>query len=224
MTDRWDETWHRLRAWTNGQGPAERLAAIVLHAEGFTDIDPSHPLGGRDAGKDALVRKAGDPWIMAAYFPRGQQRFSEIKSKFLHDHEGVAANDAVGMAFVTNQELRLSKRKDLADAVGAPVDVFHLERLTTILDRPGMASVRAQFLGIGAEQPGPPAPPRTTRQILDAASPPPGAPDHRSVYDGVLLLQVIAVPVPSVTNHPHASDPRAALESASRSAQTYISG
>ena len=53
MTLRWDETWHRLRDWTNGQGPSERLAGLVLLSERFTDLDPSHPLGGRDGGKDA---------------------------------------------------------------------------------------------------------------------------------------------------------------------------
>jgi hypothetical protein len=26
----WDETWHRLREWTAGQGPSERLAALLL--------------------------------------------------------------------------------------------------------------------------------------------------------------------------------------------------
>ena len=56
MTKRWDETWHRLREWTNGQGPSERLSAQLLLSQGFTDLDPSHPLGGKDGGKDASVR------------------------------------------------------------------------------------------------------------------------------------------------------------------------
>ena len=30
MSSRWDETWCRLRDWTNGQGPSERLAAQFL--------------------------------------------------------------------------------------------------------------------------------------------------------------------------------------------------
>ena len=42
MSTRWDETWHRLREWTNGQGLSERLAAQILLAEGFTNVDPSH--------------------------------------------------------------------------------------------------------------------------------------------------------------------------------------
>lgn len=45
------ETWHRLLEWDKGQTPAERLAAIILNSEGFRNIDPSHPLGGRDGLK-----------------------------------------------------------------------------------------------------------------------------------------------------------------------------
>lgn len=43
---RQDETWHRLREWTSGQTPSERLAAQLLAEEGYSEIDPSHPLGG----------------------------------------------------------------------------------------------------------------------------------------------------------------------------------
>ena len=53
---RTDETWHRLREWTAGSAAAERLAAQVLLADGYTSVDPSHPLGGPDGGKDLLWR------------------------------------------------------------------------------------------------------------------------------------------------------------------------
>jgi hypothetical protein len=53
------------------------------------------------------------------------------------------------MAFVTNQELRLAEREALRKAAGSlPVELYHLERITTILDTPAMAGVRKQFLGI----------------------------------------------------------------------------
>lgn len=149
MTDRWDETWHRLREWTNGQGPAERLAAQILLSEGFTSLDPSHPLGGRDGGKDAVAIKDGARWVMAAYFPRGQQSFGDIRDKFVGDHAGVAANDARGIAFVTNQEITVSERRQLAELVSpTPVEIFHIERITAILDQPAMHPVREQFLQI----------------------------------------------------------------------------
>lgn len=148
--ERWDETWHRLREWTSGQGPSERLAAQVLSAEGFASVDPSHPLGGRDGGKDAICVKDNKQWVMAVYFPRGEKNFAEIQEKFIHDLAGAKDAGADGIAFVTNQELRLGERSDLKQrASPLAAELFHLERLTAILDRPNMVSVRRQFLGIG---------------------------------------------------------------------------
>jgi len=149
MTNRWDETWHRLREWTNCQAPSERLAAQILLHEDYQDLEPNHPLGGRDGTKDAVCKKNGQEWLMAVYFPRGQQEFRDIKEKFLDDLKGVELNKADALAFVTNQELRLAERKDLCQAARPiPVELFHLERITTILDKPKMNGVRKQFLQI----------------------------------------------------------------------------
>jgi hypothetical protein len=79
------ETWKRLLEWDRGQADAERLAAHVLRFEGFTGIDPAHPLGGPDGLKDVVCQRAGKRWIGAAYFPRGQQSISAIREKVLHD-------------------------------------------------------------------------------------------------------------------------------------------
>jgi len=145
---RWDETWHRLREWTNGQGPSERLAAQILLSEGYQNLDPSHPLGGPDGGKDATCAKDGTLWVMAVYFPRGQKQFATIKNKFVNDLRS-AAKHAPAFVFVTNQELTNDQKTKLQRAAGtARVELFHLERITAILDRPGMASVRRQFLSI----------------------------------------------------------------------------
>lgn len=149
-----DETWHRLLQWTYGQAPSERLAAQVLISEGYVSVDPSHPLGGPDGGKDAVCNKDGKKWVMAAYFPRGQQSFSAIKKKFIDDLDGVATNNAQGLVFVTNQELRLSERAELLGAAGATeVELYHLERTASVLDKPGMAGIRKQFLGIDSTTP-----------------------------------------------------------------------
>jgi hypothetical protein len=148
---RYDETWHRLQEWTRGQAVSERLAAQILLHEGFLDLDPSHPLGGKDGGKDAVARKEGKPFVVAVYFPRGQQTFKDIKHKFEGDLAGARSNNAA-IAFVTNQELSLSERAQLG-GVAAPIslELFHLERITAILDAPEMVSVRAQFLDMTSE-------------------------------------------------------------------------
>lgn len=143
------ETWHRLLEWDRGQASAERLAAIILLSEGFQSIDPSHPLGGRDGLKDMAISSSGAKRIGGVYFPRGQHDFVEIKEKFKHDIEGVKQNNAVGFVFVTNQELRLSERKELSEIDNSiDIQIYHLERIAIILNTPSNYGVRMDFLDI----------------------------------------------------------------------------
>jgi hypothetical protein len=150
--NRYDETWHRLREWTKGQMPSERLAAQILIHEEFSGLDPSHPIGGKDGGRDAIASKDGMRFAMAVHFPRGQQTFKAITTKFDGDLAGAKRNSVEGIAFVTNQELSLSEREKIKKlAAPTVVELYHLERITTILDTPAMAKVREQFLDIEAE-------------------------------------------------------------------------
>jgi hypothetical protein len=85
------------------------------------------------------------------YFPRGQQNFGAIKSKFVDDLQKAETRQPPvdRFLFITNQELRLAERKDLADqAEELDVEIYHLERVTLLLDSPGLQSVRTKFLGI----------------------------------------------------------------------------
>ena len=160
--DPWDETWRRLREWTNGQAPSERLAAQLLLFDGYEDVDPSHPLGGPDGGKDILCTKDGLRCLAAVYFPSRQQKLREIKRKFRGDFQK-AQNQELPIdrfLFVTNQELRLAGREELHHAAresarNIEVHLYHLERITALLDSPGMEAVRSQFLGIGDASGGP---------------------------------------------------------------------
>jgi hypothetical protein len=149
-----DETWHRLLDWTYGQAPSERLATLILDEEGYKDIDPSHPLGGKDGGRDGECSRDGNKWTWAVYFPRGQQDLNTIKAKLQDDIAVARKHDPVGIAFVTNQELRLAERRDLRLLAGdIEIELFHLERVATILDRPRMAPIRQQYLKIAAGRP-----------------------------------------------------------------------
>ena len=154
MRQRWDETWHRLREWTKGQSPSERLAAQILSSEKYASVDPAHPLGGPDGGQDAKCTKEGHVWTMAVYFPRGRLSFGNITKKFLNNLGGARENSTSGIVFVTNQELSLSERESLVNqGKGFKVDLFHLERITAILDRPEMKDIRTRFLDMADDEP-----------------------------------------------------------------------
>lgn len=141
------ETLHRLRFWLGGQAASEGLAAQVLLSQGFTDLDPAHPMGGRDGGKDAICLKDGHRWVMAAYFPSEQQTFSAIKKKFQGDLIGARKNSAFGMAFVTNQKITNGQRGKLENLdKNISISIYHLSWVASILDDPKMHPVRSQFL------------------------------------------------------------------------------
>jgi hypothetical protein len=121
--------------------------------EDYKDIDPSHPLGGPDGGRDGECTRHGEKGVWAVYFPRNQQSLKVIEVKLEADIEAARKHDPEFLAFVTNQELRQSERKQLR-ALGGDIriELFHLERVATVLDRPRMASVREQFLKIPASK------------------------------------------------------------------------
>ena len=143
------ETWHRLLEWDRGRASSERLAAIILSNVGFRNIDPSHPLGGKDGLKDMVLSFNGKRWIGAVFFPRGQQRFSDIKSKFSHDLSGCEKNEVKGFVFFTNQEICLSERKILTEMNDKlDIQIYHLERIASLLNSPLYYGIRMEFLDI----------------------------------------------------------------------------
>ncbi|WP_431839983.1 hypothetical protein [Gordonia hongkongensis] len=147
-----DETQHRLLAWTNGQH-SERLAAQVLLEEGYVDLDPSHPYGGPDGGRDGICSRDGRRWVMAVYFPRGQVTYNDTEKKLLSDIESAAKHSPYGVVFVTNQELKLADRQKLRDVDDSvEIEIFHMERVAQILDKPSMHAVRKRYLDIDADK------------------------------------------------------------------------
>jgi len=144
------ETWQRLINWDKGQAPSERLGAQILIYDKYESVDPSHPLGGRDGLKDIVCKKGGKKFIAASYFPRGQQEFKNIKEKFIDDSQGIEKNKADGIILITNQELRLSERDEIVEGIGRDklVDIYHLEKLSAILNSPSNYGLRLEFLDI----------------------------------------------------------------------------
>ncbi len=155
-----NEARRRLIQWDKGQAESERFAGQILELAGFTSIDPSHPLGGKDGVKDVVCEYKRKKWIGASYFPREPQTFAQIKKKFRDDAKGIKINDVDGIAFVTDQKISVSERaelkRNLAEiAPKAGLEIFHLERITQLLNSPRAYGIRLEFLDIemtGAEQ------------------------------------------------------------------------
>jgi fido (protein-threonine AMPylation protein) len=135
---------------------SERLSAGILHLERYESVDPQHPLGGRDGGKDIVFAKEGERWIAACFFPPTEPSFAEVKTKFQADVKGVKANDGRGIAFFVNQHLTISERNELLTlSDGLRAEIYHVERIRGILDDPRGYGLRLEYLGItmrGEEQ------------------------------------------------------------------------
>ncbi|MFH1069162.1 MAG: Fic family protein [Candidatus Glassbacteria bacterium] len=135
--------------WRYGQAQAERLCADLLQVEGFIDIDPQSPLGGPDGRKDILCTRDGEDWLAGVYFPPTRSEFADIQEKFQHDYEGVARYSSKGFIFFTNQPITPGKRAQLCrHAEPVPVELYHQERIRSILDSPKGYGFRLEYLRI----------------------------------------------------------------------------
>lgn len=138
-----------LRDWRYGQTQSERLCAALLHIEGFTSIDPQCPLGGPDGRKDIICYKNDVRVVAASYFPSTRQEFRAIREKFRNDYEGVEINDARGFAFFVNQPVSPAERAELSQEADVELlEIFHLERITALLDSPRGYGPRLEYLRV----------------------------------------------------------------------------
>lgn len=141
-----------LTVWRKGQIIAERLCADLLPIEGYKDIDPQSPLGGPDGKKDIICYRDGVRFVAACFFPPTLQEYNQIKTKYLDDLLGVKRNSAEGFIFFTNQRITPFQRPELvtlATESGAKnTEIYHVERIRSILDSPKGYGIRLQYLEI----------------------------------------------------------------------------
>lgn len=143
-----NNTYQILINWDKGQAFSERMASKILDIENFTEIDPQNPIGGRDGKKDIICYKNGNKYVVGCYFPNGQKTFKEIEDKFNDDIKGVKYNKASGFIFITNQKITPSERVELSTGKSFDVNIFHGERVCSILDSPKGYGIRLEYLGI----------------------------------------------------------------------------
>jgi len=142
-----DETWYRLKEWTKGSKEAERLASQTLRFEGFKFLDPSHPLGGPDQGKDIICHKDDKTFLIAVSFSKNDLSWSKLKKKFTDDLKNL--KEQQGFIFFSNQEISVTKRQELKNIDSEiEIDIYHLERISQALNSPSCYGVRLEFLDI----------------------------------------------------------------------------
>lgn len=140
------ETVNRLLNWQKGHTASERLISILLRIDGWSRNDPSQPLGGKDGGVDLACEKDGVKFIVCVYFPRGQQSFSEILSKFKSDAQ---KNPDQNFILATNQEISLTQRARLSEEITSKkTHIYHNELIAGILNSPAGYGARLEFLDI----------------------------------------------------------------------------
>ena len=143
------ETDISLWDWRYGQTQAERLCADLLQVEGFSEIDPQCPLGGPDDRKDILCVRERSKWVGAVYFPPTRQKFKDVKDKFNYDFKGVERHKADAFVFLTNQQITPGERAELVQEVApVPCEVYHQERIRSLLDSPKGYGFRLEYLRI----------------------------------------------------------------------------
>ena len=127
----------------DNQHEFERLAADVLNALGFRDVEPIAPRGGADGGKDIKFRDGELEGIAFVTLDKG------IQGKFALDLGKLAAGEGKIALFCNvdvTPKTRLQFAKD-ALAKGFVVDIYDLERLRSLFDST-LTELRRRYLGI----------------------------------------------------------------------------
>lgn len=145
------DTEVRLSFWRSGPTQAERLCAGILRLEGYADVEPQSPLGGRDGRADIFCSRGGYTYVAAVYFPPTNQIFKDIFEKFNHDIEGATRHQRRAFAFFTNQRLSRGERgnlKEFALKRNLECEIYDVERIAGALDEASGYGLRAAYVGI----------------------------------------------------------------------------
>src|SRR5262249_38092837 len=104
----------------------ERVAADILKALGYEDVEPIAPSGGGDAGTDIKYTDAGSPAIAFVTLNKS------INSKFTSDLQRVKGQNVAALSLFCTVNVKPAQKLDfsgLAANIGAMLTVYDLERI-----------------------------------------------------------------------------------------------
>ncbi len=130
----------------DNQHDFERMAADVLNALGYSNVEPMAPGGGADEGQDIRFTEGDTPGVAFVTLNKG------IREKFKGDLAKQTEGEGVIALFCNvdiSPTMKLAFAKD-AITKGYRIEVFDLERLRSLLDS-RLKDIRRRYLHINDE-------------------------------------------------------------------------
>ena len=151
----------RLRTWLDSNQLArERLAlAIIKTDKRFKDIQPRHPRGGPDGGRDIQAIYDSKKVFIAVGFLNSANDSDKDRRKTINKFKSdlkrakKECKDLQNFVFITNVNLTITqKQKAMEHAKNEGIiylcDIYDRERIRIVLDSPDGFAIRYQYLGI----------------------------------------------------------------------------
>ena len=127
----------------DNQHEFERMAADVLNALGYSDVEPMAPAGGADGGRDVKFREGESVGIA---FVTLDKRIREKFKRDLAKQQRGEGRLALFCNVDVSPSMKIAFAKDAID-LGYTLEVFDLERLRSLLDS-SLKDIRRRYLGI----------------------------------------------------------------------------
>jgi hypothetical protein len=158
------QTDERLRTWLDSNQLArERVAlAIIKTDKRFKNVQPRHPRGGPDGGRDIQASYESQEVFIAVGFLNSANDSDKDRRKTIRKFKSDLKRakeenkDLQNFIFITNVNLTTTqKRKSMEHARGKGIylcDIYDRERLRIVLDSPDGFAIRYQYLGISLSE------------------------------------------------------------------------
>src|SRR5207302_5711718 len=127
----------------DNQHEFERMAADVLNALGYSDVEPMAPAGGGDGGRDIKYRDGENAGVAFVTLDK------KIRDKVSRDLSKLGKGEGQLALFCNvdvSAAIKLVFTKDALD-FGYILQIFDLERLRSLLDT-SLREIRRRYLGI----------------------------------------------------------------------------
>jgi hypothetical protein len=128
----------------DNQHDFERMAADILNALGYAEVEPMAPGGGRDRGRDIRYVDGDGTGIAFVTLEK------KIRAKFARDLEKISPGESMALSLFCNVDVSPALKVELSRLAlekGSLLTVYDLERLRSLLDT-SLTEIRRRVLHI----------------------------------------------------------------------------